>query len=375
MPDLVPHNILFHVVRNTLIRETELMRLLRDELASKLPSDWSIVSQPEVKRGDTRADVVIGLTAPDGSTATILVEVKRMAEPRDVATALRQLGGYPQSPDQALMLAAPYLSPRARELLQEAGAGWFDTTGNIRLQLDRPAVFITGDGASRNPFTDSEDRRLKSLKGPGAARVVRALVDEELPLGVRALADTADVGPATSSRVAELLAREDLVTRDEAGRISAVKKRSLVRRWTADYGVDSSNQAVPMLAPRGIDQMLNTLKRYGGEYAITAEAAARTYLPAETTAVAPLVLLTVFVPDATDASEASSLRPAQRGANVVLVEPFDPVVFQRTTKRKSLVYAAPSQVVADLLTGPSRAPEQAAALLDALAATDAGWSQ
>jgi hypothetical protein len=351
------------------------VRQLRDALVSALPSSWSIVSQPEGKRGNKRVDAVMALTAPDGSTRTVLVEVKRIAEPRDVAAALRQLTAYQRSPDETLMLVAPYLSPRARELLQEGGAGWFDATGNLRLQLDRPAVFIDVAGASRNPFTDSEDRRLKSLKGPGAARVVRALLDEKLPLGVRALADAADVGPATSSRVTDLLVREELITRDQAGRIRAVKKRSLVRRWTADYGINSSNQAVPLLASRGIEPVLNALQRYDGDYAITAEVAARRYLPSETAAVAPLALLTLFVPDATDAADALSLRRAQRGANVVLTEPFDSMVFQRSTQKERLVYAAPSQVVADLLTGAARAPEQADALLDALAANDRAWSQ
>jgi len=135
------------VARNTGVRGTELLRQLRDALASALPSSWSIVSQPEGKRGDKRVDAVMALTAPDGSTRTVLVEVKRIAEPRDVAAALRQLTAYQRSPDETLMLVAPYLSPRARELLQEGGAGWFDATGNLRLQLDRPAQALNPDKA------------------------------------------------------------------------------------------------------------------------------------------------------------------------------------------------------------------------------------
>ena len=366
---------MFRVVRNNAIRETELIRALRDALASAIPSTWSIGSQPDVKRGAQRADAVIQLTAPDRSTATILVEAKRTAEPRDVTGALRQLAAYRQRGDEALVLVAPYLSPRARDLLEEAGAGWFDATGNLRLQIDRPALFIERSGATRNPFSDADDRRLKSLKGPGAARVVRALLDEQVPIGVRALAEAAEAGVATSSRVSDLLVREELVSRDEDGRISDVKKASLVRRWTADYGISSSNQSVPMLAPRGLDQVLTGLRRYDDEFAITAEGAVRVYLPKETAAVAPLSLLTVFVPNAVTASEVLSLRRAERGANVVLVEPFDAVVFRRTTKRARLTYAASSQVVADLLTGPGRAPEEAINLIESLAETDEAWSR
>jgi hypothetical protein len=225
------------------------------------------------------------LTAPDESVATVLVGARRSAEPRDVAATLRQLTAHRWDRNEVLILVAPYLSPRARELLKEAGVGWYDATGNLRLQIDRPAVFVERDGASRNPFSDSVDRRLKSLKGPGAARVVRALLDEPAPIGVRALAYAAQVGPATSSRVVDLLVREELVSRDQSGRVDAVKKSSLVRRWTTDYGIDSSNEAVPMLAPRGIEQVFSALRRYDGDYAITAEAAARTYFPRERAAV------------------------------------------------------------------------------------------
>ena len=246
-------------------------------------------------------------------------------------------------------------------------------TGNVRLQLDSPALFLDRVGASRSPYTDADDRRLKSLKGPGAARVVRALLDTEVPLGVRRLAEVAEVGPATSSRVLELLVREDLLERDGDGRVINVSKLSLVRRWTTDYGLTSANQTVPVLAARGIDQLLTTLKRYGGRYAITAEAATRAYLPKGQAAVAPLSLLTLFVPDASVAADQLKLRSVDRGANVVLVEPFDGVVYRAAAIKNRLTYAAPSQVVADLLTGPGRAPEEGASLIEALAKTDKAW--
>ena len=272
-------------------------------------------------------------------------------------------------------MTAPYLSPRVRDLLEEAGAGWFDSTGNLRLQLERPSVFIDRIGASRSPFTDADDRRLKSLKGPGAARMVRALLDVATPFGVRELADLAEVGAATSSRVLELLVREDLIERDAEGRVVDVRKLSLTRRWTADYGLASTNQAVPMLAARGIDQVLAALKKYDATYAITAEAATRPYLPRGQAAVAPLALLTIYVPDATAAAGSLQLRPVDRGANVVLVEPFDAVVYRGAKVKDRLAYAAPSQVVVDLLTGPGRAPEEGASLIEVLASKDEGWTR
>ena len=366
---------MFHVKRKSQVRETELLRSVGEQLAETLPSAWSITSRPEASAPGGRADAVLTLTGPDGMTGKVIVEAKRVVEPRDVPSVLRQLQSYRDSGDAALLVAAPYLSPRVRELLEEAGAGWFDSTGNLRLQLERPSVFIDRIGASRSPFTDADDRRLKSLKGPGAARMVRALLDVATPFGVRELADLAEVGAATSSRVLELLVREDLIERDSDGRVVDVRRLSLARRWTADYGLTSTHQAVPMLAARGIDQVLTALKKYDGRYAITAEAATRPYLPRGQAAVAPLALLTLYVPDATAAAGNLQLRPVDRGANVVLVEPFDDVVYRAATIKDRLTYAAPSQVVGDLLTGPGRAPEEGASLIEVLASKDEGWTR
>ena len=357
-----------------MIRGTELLRSLSAELGQALPSTWSLISDTAVNTAGG-AGAVLTMTAPDGTIRTILVEAKQVVEPRDVPSVLRRLESYRGPDDVSLLVTAPYLSPRTRDLLQEAGVGWFDSTGNLRLQLDRPSVLIDRTGASRSPFTEAGDRRLKSLKGPGAARVVRALLDVNTPFGVRELADLAEVGSATSSRVLELLVREDLVGRGADGRVVAVSKRSLARRWSADYGLTSTNQAAPMLAARGIDQMLHALRDYGGRYAITAEAATRAYLPRGQAAVAPLALLTIFVPDATAVAESLKLRPVDRGANVVLVEPFDAVVYRGGKVKDRLTYAAPSQVVVDLLTGPGRAPEEGASLIDVLASEDEGWTR
>ena len=58
------------------------------------------------------------------------------------------------------------------------------------------------------------------------------------------------------------------------------------------------------------------------------------------------------------------LRPSATGANVALVTPFDPVVYERTSQKKGVIVAAPSQVAVDLLTSPGRGPNEGEALID-----------
>src|SRR5690606_15644047 len=100
---------------------------------------------------------------------------------------------------ERLLLVAPFLSSRARELLAEAGASYFDATGNLRIVVRDPSVFLEARGADRDP--DRTLRSLRSLKGAAAGRVVRALCDFMPPYGVRALSETSSTPLGTVSRV------------------------------------------------------------------------------------------------------------------------------------------------------------------------------
>ncbi|MET8008298.1 hypothetical protein [Nonomuraea glycinis] len=302
-------------------------------------------------------------------------------EPRDVHTLLRQMATDEQrylpaeTADQhTRLVAASYVSPRVRELLTAEGIGWFDPTGNLRLQLGSPLIFIDRHGADRNPYP-AQERRLRSLRGSGAARIVRALLDGQGFRGVRDLAADADVSAATSSRALDLLTRDSLVERDPSGAVTAVLKRSLIHRWIQDYGVTTSNHAIPALSARGTDRVLRFLTDYNGRYALTMSAALHAYLPAGRAAVTPLTLPTLFVDDAMAVQRDLGLHTPARGANILLVEPFDDVVYHNSTLREGLRYVSPAQAAADLLTGAGRSPEEGAQLLELLAETDREWAR
>jgi hypothetical protein len=189
------------------------------------------------------------------------------------------------------------------------------------------------------------------------------------------LASQSEVGAATSSRVLDFLAREHLIEKDHEGTVIAVRKRSLVRRWAQDYGLTTTNHAVPVLAPRGIDRVVRDVATYHRPYALTGAAALRVHLPSGEAAVAPLALLAVFVDDAVAAQRELNLRPMDRGSNVLLIEPFDQVVYRESSLSDRVRYVSPSQTVVDLLTGPGRSPEEGEQLLDFLSTKDKEWAQ
>jgi hypothetical protein len=355
--------------------EAELLRAAVLAIRSALPSTWSL--SLDQAPGAYVPDGLLTLGAPDGASVLVLLQCKAVPTPRNVETVARQVERYldmtPHS-DMAVgaMLVSRFVSPTTRAQLEKHGLGWFDTTGNMRLRLDRPAVFVDRAGADRSGFRDPEDRLLKSLRGPGAARIVLELCETSLPVGVRDLAARVGVSVSTSARVLGLLNREAVIERTD-GVVTSVHKRALVERWTQDYTVMASNEVIATLDPRGLDHALKTLPSVDNRVVVTGSAATRAYLPEGMTPVSPLVSLSLYAEDPIGLMEQLGLRTVERGTNVFVLRAYDHVVHATSRSVADMKVAAPAQVVADLLTGPGRSSEEAEQLLSVLAANDPDW--
>ncbi len=353
---------------NGAVSETEMIREVMSRLQGVLPASWqfSVVEQEQHSAGPDsgRPDSSLELRSPEGGRTRLILECKRRLEPNLVHAAIQQ--GKHFDGLAAVLIAAPYLSPRTRQLLVEGGANYLDLTGNVRLRLERPAVFIQLAGADQNPT--HETRPLASLKGPAAARVVRAVCDYLPPYGIRKLAERAEASQASTSRVAELLCREALLHKDPRGRIAAVDWPKVLERWTEDYHVLKSHRSVTALEPRGLTAMSAKLRNLSLRYAVTGSLAAVRMAPA-----APTRLAMVFVEDISAALAALALHPTDAGQNVILLQPSDGFVFARAKDLDGVVCAAPSQVVADLLTSPGRGPEEAQVLINWMKEREREW--
>jgi len=84
-------------------------------------------------------------------------------------------------------------------------------------------------------------------------------------------------------------------------------------------------------------------------------------------------LAAVYMNDTGEAVQALALRKADTAANVMLIDPFDSVVFDRTWKGDGVTFAALSQVAGDLLSGPGRGPEEAKELMQWMQANEQAW--
>ena len=265
-----------------------------------------------------------------------------------------------------LVVIAPYLSPSTREALRRLGIGYLDLTGNARIVTARPGLFIETQGASVDP--DPRDRPTRSLRGAKASRVVRALVDRKEPAGVRELAARTGVDAGYVSRVLSFLSSEALVTRTRNGRLQSVEWLGLLRRWAGEAPLESRGAIRTYLEPRGIPALLERLGKFRGRYAITGALAAAHHAP-----IAPTRLAAIWMNSGSANVDALGLRPAESGANVLLVEPGDDYVFEGSEENQGLRYAAPSQVAADLLTSPGRGPAEGEALLEWMKGNEEAW--
>jgi hypothetical protein len=109
------------------------------------------------------------------------------------------------------------------------------------------------------------------------------------------------------------------------------------------------------------------LQRLGG-YCITGSLAASRRAP-----VAPSRLGAIYTGNPGALADSLGLQPADAGANILLLEPYDGVVFERTWSEDGLTFAALSQVAADLLTSPGRGPSEGEALLRWMSEHVEGW--
>jgi hypothetical protein len=341
-------------------------------LEERMPRGWGLESSDVPRKGpDLGADSRITLRAPDGTMSSIIVEEKQSVSPRTVLADLsrrvqsaRNMGAH-----LPLLLVTPWLSRRTRDLLAAEGIGYIDLTGNALVRTDNPPFFLQADGAERNPWP--QERGRAQLRGPKAARLIRALVDVRPPYGVQDLAGATGLTPGYVSRLLDTLYNEGLIERVPRGPVESVDIVALIRRWAGSYDVLESNESLGFISAAGLGRILDRLAADAGlgtRNVLTGSFAAQRLAP-----VAAPSLLLLYCDAPALLGQDLGLLPADEGADVMLLRPFDPVVFERTQVEDGLRFAAPSQVVVDCLTGTGRMPAEGEAVLDWMLAGESPW--
>lgn len=342
---------------------------LRDAVARLdrlLPHDWTV-------RADAGGplDGQVTLAGPGGAEVAFDVLLKKWttAPTSHLRGVLLDL---PRRPGRSVLLVSNYLNRPMRQACEQLGVSYLDGFGWTLLRSDDPALLVRTEGEDRPaPRVANEVSR---LNGIAAGRVIRALLQLQPPLGVRQLAELAEVkSPGSVSKILPTLVAADAVKRDATGQVVGIHRRRLLERWTQDYSVLHSNGvALDFLAPRGLERVLQQLATLQG-ITVTGAHAARAYLDSSTVPVVPATRLTLYVSDMHTAKNALGLHRMDRHqANVIMVAPKDRSLL--VPHRQAPLPTVPvAQCLADLMTLPGRESSLADQLIDQLAQKDPAW--
>lgn len=147
-------------------REVDVLRLGVAMLIDRLPPNWQahVAEQVAGGSGGGRADAIMDLVASDGSRAVLVLEPKRSVVARDLPAVLRRLEAAiarlaGSAPEVVPVVVARYLAHSARAWLHDHDVSYVDTTGNMCVVVDRPALYLRDRGADRDPWRASERTR------------------------------------------------------------------------------------------------------------------------------------------------------------------------------------------------------------------------
>ncbi|MFC8270369.1 helix-turn-helix domain-containing protein [Streptomyces cinereoruber] len=342
-----------------------------------LGRNWEVSIRPERLSSGDGGDALLEIKSSDGVYVQMLTEIFRRMTPKDAEAAaskaalVRRVSQYTR-----LLLIAPWISPMTQEVLRQHDIDYLDLTGNISLSVTRPAIIIHTQGADRAPAGHHSTSKKPQLTGPRAGRLIRLLADVAPPYRATELAHYAQLSLPYVSRLLDTLDDLLLIRREKKLVVSVDWPQMLRARAAAQPDLLRATRATGMLAPQGVNVVLEQLK--GFEYLgkpgvlVTGSHAART--------VAPLSVggqLMLYIPqapeNASDVGDELGLLPVDEGADVLLLHAPDLSVWQRALWLDGRWQTGFSQLVLDCLTGPGRMPAEGEHLIEFMTTHEDRW--
>lgn len=358
--------------------EAELIAGALRVLASRLPHGWTVERVEGQAAGTREGDALFIFKTQWGSgIGSALVEARRTFAPADVD---RLLGGLTRrlreaAGSRAILLVSDFLSPRTRELLAKEDISYLDLTGNIRLVIDSPPIFVEVTGADRRPSATAT-QRAAGLAGAKVGTVVRFLAEVVPPYGVNDIEQATGISRGYVSRVLDRLADEAFIRREPRGPVEAVEWQAMLRRRGEVVDLFRANAARTYISTNGARAVLEGLRRspIANDMVVTGSFAAVRKAP-----VAGPALLALYVdpdrgvPRLDPVAAALGLRPTDEAADVVLLLPSNDRVTTDTWTEEGLRFVNLPQLAVDCLGGSGRMPAEGEALIEWMQANLDEW--
>jgi hypothetical protein len=244
-------------------QETELIEGALRLLASRLPPGWTVERVEGQGAGSGEGDALFAFNTQSGmGMGSAIVEARRNFGPAGVD---RLLGGLTRRLREAagsrpILLVSDYLSSRTRELLAKEDISYLDLTGNIRLVMQSPPVYVEVAGADRRPST-STTQRTAGLAGAKVGRVVRFLTEVVPPYGVNDIEEATGISRGYVSRVLDRLSDEALIRREAREPVESVEWPAMLRRRGQSVDLLRANTTRTYVSPNGARAVFEALPR------------------------------------------------------------------------------------------------------------------
>lgn len=332
---------------------------------ARLPPGWAVELAPSSQAFDARFVFYDDSGVVKGG---LVAEARAEFKPADVDWLVGRWMRHERGSVSAhgLLLVSDFLSPRARQLLAAEGASYVDATGNMRLVMSRPALFVETQGAQRRP-TPRRKSRSESLRGATTGRIVRFLSEVEPPYGVTDIAAATGISQGWVSRVLDRLVDEALIERKARGPVEAVRWPDLLRARGESVDLFRAHPSRTYIAPNGARPLVESLAHSSladGLVVTGSFAAARTAPVAAATLLVAYLVPGGSSPSFERVAEQLRLLPADEAPDVVLLRPTNPHVVGRPRHEDGLAWAGLPQVVMDCFGGSGRMPAEGQALLE-----------
>lgn len=216
------------------LTESELETMAQERLRAVLGDvPFVTLAAPESETAiPARADFTVALEAA-GARWTLVCEVKRLGQPRQVREAVYKLRHRliaMRSPTVYGVFIAPFLSEESIAVLREESFGYLDLAGNCFLSFG--SVFIERRGA---PNPSVRRRALRELFAPKASHVLRVLLkDPSRSWRVTDLAESAGVSLGQASNVRRALLDREWAHADPSG-LRLRNPSAVLDAWRGEY--------------------------------------------------------------------------------------------------------------------------------------------
>ena len=312
-------------------------------------------------------DAQITLRLP-GKTISLLIEAKTILYPRDARLVLWRLresidqwNSKPNTHQVVPVLIANSISPGAKKLLRDERAGYFDSGGSLFLVAC--GIYLYVDKPAPKPAS----RLIRSLFAGRRAQVLHAmLARREGQFEVTALAEEAQVSPATASQVLQELERFDWVVSRGRGpnKVRYLQEpAALLDEWAKQAAAMPAPTMrrfyVPLTSADELVELLGrTLSGHAVEYEITHEAAGQRYAPF-LSSFSRVHCRLLAGRQADRAVGELGVRVVSQGTNLAVIEAKSPGELLCRQRLNRIWLASPIRVYLDLLRSEGRAKEMA----------------